>query len=805
MAQIRRITDLRGLFAVPRGLFAIAVLCAPGFAQIRLTLEQACTRTAPDFTPVYEGKEVAVRGQVSAKPLWAVDSYYLPIQDEAEYGLLLWSHAAGSTAPAIDFNAFAPGDWVEATGVMGRRSGMPILLPREVRLSGHSDPPAPKELRLDALNGFRYLGLLITAQSRITTAGENGSGDIITLADRANQINIFLPKLRRSASASLQGYRPGDLVRATGIAMQYCSLPPYDRSYEILLANAGGLTLIEKAWLIPPSMLLTALIVIMALVALWSLRERHMAKQRRTLRALNSLGEEVTGGSSPAEIVRKLMVALSKMMRISGVGVFTCNRQTQTLDSFYGEGTAVEYGDMEPLAAPIFEAASVAFRNRTLLSIPDSRRSPLFTTAKNRAPRSALFVPMFAQAELVGVLEIENSARVRYFGQEEQAALQHLANQAAAALRLQEQHSIREQRFRSEKLASASQLMSGIANELRAPIESTTTLAAALHARYGESDPRIASLIAEARRAWEIVQRLLTFSRYEEVEAEPVDLNEMLSDVVDVHDSAAGRPSSIVMRRRLSNHTLMTYGSREQLAQVVLNLLIYAEQSLADARGPSEIRIASALLARRAMIEISWPARITDADPDRSAADLIEKTGLSLEVCHGIINNHGGELRVSQSAGDVRFELDLPVMETKQRAQPLEKTEQHGQKRQLTILVVEPEANSQRHLVDTFTGLSHRVVPVASAEEGIDLVERMRFDVAVCALRLPGLSWADFLERVRGHVGGVVLLTDAYDPNLMRTFQSSEVVVLNKPADAAELKHVCETIEECGDHSAIAR
>src|SRR5205823_2128454 len=186
----------------------------------------------------------------------------------------------------------------------------------------------------------------------------------------------------------------------------------------------------------------------------------------------------------------------------------------------------------------------------------------------------------------------------------------------------------------------------------------------------------------------------------------------------------------------------------------------------------------STLLARRAVVEVVWPARGSEIDAERGAADLIEKTGLSLEVCHGIVQSHGGELRVSHSGSDVRFELDLPVIESNQRPDAHDTADANGPRRQLTVLVVEPEASSQRHVVSTFSSLGHRVVPVASSEEGADLAERMRFDIAVCALRLPGLSWAGFLERVRGQVGGVILLTDAYDPKLIRTFQSSDVYVV---------------------------
>src|ERR1035441_2984034 len=57
-------------------------LAAALSAQTRLTLQQAGSRMAPDWTPVYDGKEVLVSGQVSAAPVWVSESLYLTIQDQ---------------------------------------------------------------------------------------------------------------------------------------------------------------------------------------------------------------------------------------------------------------------------------------------------------------------------------------------------------------------------------------------------------------------------------------------------------------------------------------------------------------------------------------------------------------------------------------------------------------------------------------------------------------------------------------------------------------------------------------------------
>jgi CheY-like chemotaxis protein len=78
----------------------------------------------------------------------------------------------------------------------------------------------------------------------------------------------------------------------------------------------------------------------------------------------------------------------------------------------------------------------------------------------------------------------------------------------------------------------------------------------------------------------------------------------------------------------------------------------------------------------------------------------------------------------------------------------------------------------------------------------VDVVERLRFDMVICAVRLPGLNWVEFFERVRRQVGGLVLLSDGFNNDLGRSFAGGEALVLNKPINEAELQRICRTIEE---------
>ena len=779
------------------GLLLVAALCqlaaqtkpAPKTPPpTKITLEQAGSRTGRDHVPTYEGREVAVSGLVSAKPIWITDSYYVAIQDDSFFGLLL--------RPEIpQLPDLTPGDWVEAQGTISKRAGLPILLPHMVRRLRHADAPTPKTVMPLELAGFRYMGVLVTVESVLTSENQNGGGDVLAIGQGANEINVFLPRTRRDTGPHLSGFRAGDRIRVTGIASQYCTLPPYDRYFQILIPGPASVAVMERGWAIQPPVLLASIILAGALAVIWWFRERRMAALRKQMRMLHSLGEQVIGATSSTEILRRLMLNLPALSNATGAGLYIHNRATKMLEGVHSNNTAV--GSIDPEAPSGSMASSIAacFRSHMLLAIPDVRRSPHFKKEDAvLAPRSVMLVPMFAQSELMGVLEIHHSRRFHYFSQGEQAAMQHLANQIATALKLQEQHSMREQLFRSEKLAAAGQLISDVANELRSPLQSIAALATTLLSRNGDSNhAELESITKEAGRASEIVARLVSFANVEQAQAEPLDLNAILGGLLKFR-APEWKAKGVEIKSQLAVKRAIVLGSPGQIEQVLLNLLVDAEKSAAEARD-KVITVSSSLLAKRVLVEISYPLRSPDTRGDSTDGDHTGSGALGLGVCRGIIESHGGEFRVVRtSPAQARFDIELPVIEARQAGPG--SSELSEAIRQLTVLVVEPETKVQRQLVQMLGNRGDRVVPVSNAEEGLDVVDRLRFDMVICAVRLPGLNWVAFCERVRLRVGGFVLLTDAYNSDVGRAFRNSEGFVLTKPVDETDLHRICRAVED---------
>ena len=535
----------------------------------------------------------------------------------------------------------------------------------------------------------------------------------------------------------------------------------------------------------PLALLLSALGAAALLAIAWWARRHRLDAQRRSMRVFHSLSEDIIAARSPRKIAEKLGAVLPSITQATSVRLYVFNARTKSLEAV---PTA---GDPEPMAisveAPpegLANGAVSCFRNRTLLNIPDVRRSPLVNPGwEPGVPRSMMFVPLLAHRELLGVLEIGNTRRLGYFTPEEQAAVQHLANQAAAAMRLQEQQSVREQLFRSEKLAATGQLISGVASELRAPLESILQLSASLAAERGVSSIQheLKQLATESQRAATIVSRLVSFARPEDSTARPVDVNAILAGLLEFREPE-WKTLGVRVQNRLPPEPAMVLGAQGQIEQVFLNLLLFAEQSVSSA-GLRSLSVSSSRMAGRVVVEVGYSAGSASAPSSDSGAD----------VWRGIIQNHGGQLRFRATSETAVFEIDLPLAPGAAPA-AARGASRYTSMRLLTLMLVDSDPAAQRQLVKLLAARGHRAVPV-HAEEASDLAQRLRFDGVFWAVRSGASKWSDFQEHLRASIPAFILVSDGYDAEFAGGLAETGGFLLARPIQESELDTILEAVE----------
>jgi CheY-like chemotaxis protein len=354
-----------------------------------------------------------------------------------------------------------------------------------------------------------------------------------------------------------------------------------------------------------------------------------------------------------------------------------------------------------------------------------------------------------------------------------------------------EQRSIREQLFRTEKVAAVGRLITGVVNELQGPIAGVINLAeqGLADGAPGRETRTLREIYSEAGRASAIVNRLVSFDRSEHAEASPTDLNRLLRSLMEFRE-LEWKARGIQIRNFLREGPLFVLGSRGQLEQVFLSLLVFAEQSLAEATD-KVIAIGSNLLARRILVEISFTRGLAEDRDPLTAGSSGDSAALDLSVCRSIIFGHEGEIRLTRTrAAESRFEIELPWMPMDAEAGSEQPRQIREPGRQLTVLLMEPDEIVRHQLVKLLGARSYRVVPVGSAEEGLDLAQRLRFDVAFASPRLPGLNWIELLQKASAKVGAFVLLADSFESRPTAVANGQRYFILPKPIEESRLDYI---------------
>jgi signal transduction histidine kinase len=581
-------------------------------------------------------------------------------------------------------------------------------------------------------------------------------------------------------------------------------------------------------------------------------RERHRKAQRQANRILHALSESITATASPSEIAQLLAGQLPSVSEATSVRLYLHNHKAKSLE------LVPTREDPDPMAiavdAPLDGLANgvvKCFVSRATVHIPDVRRNPLVSAGwQPGVALSAMFVPLLARQDRIGVLEVASTKRVGYYSREDQAAVQHLSNQVASSLKLQEQRTVREQLLRSEKLAATAQLISGVADELSEPLDNIQRLAESLSPDLDSAaPPELRQIASESRRASAILARLISFAHPGGVPAQAVDVSALIAGLVHFREPG-WKARGLRVQNRLTPEPALTLGARGQLEQLFLNLLVHAEQCTANAAGRT-LSLSSGRMGGRIVVEIHYAS---DA-PRESLSEAGDAPGLNvyLDVCRGIAATHGGEIRVVSRGSSAGFEVDLPLIAATnqdvtpaviqenaapgitqsltQSATPEAQSTTSGARsatseaqsatsgaqgatpgtqsatpgnargsvprvstRTLTLLLVDSDAAARHQLLGMLSTRGHRVIPVP-AEQAADLAPRMRFDAVIWAVRSGGPKWSDQQDRIRPAVPAFVLVSDGYDRDLASSLEDSGGFLLARPLQASELDRVLEAVE----------
>jgi two-component system cell cycle sensor histidine kinase/response regulator CckA len=319
------------------------------------------------------------------------------------------------------------------------------------------------------------------------------------------------------------------------------------------------------------------------------------------------------------------------------------------------------------------------------------------------------------------------------------------------------------QLLQAEKMAALGQTISGVAHELNNPLATILSWAERLsrHATMDESVRRgLGTILSESERAARIVRSLLTFARKRQTTRAMVDVNDVVRETLALR--SYGQPGcAISVVDALASGLPRVFADAYQLQQVVMNLVVNAEQAMlaAHGRGVMVVGTRHDVDHESVVLEISddgpgIPAEVQPKifDPFFTTKDVGTGTGLGLTVAYAIVQEHGGRIRLESRVGTgTSFYVEVPVVGTAGSAAFGSRAAQ-GTPPESTagasILVVEDEAALAAAVSELLTDAGYQVECASDGKDALDRIGIGPFDLVICDLKMPRVDGQAFYRAL---------------------------------------------------------
>lgn len=324
----------------------------------------------------------------------------------------------------------------------------------------------------------------------------------------------------------------------------------------------------------------------------------------------------------------------------------------------------------------------------------------------------------------------------------------------------------------AEKMAALGQTISGVAHELNNPLATILSWAERLAESPADDKTRrgLDVIRGESERAARIVRNLLTFARKRQTTRMMVDVNELIRETLAVR-AYEQRVNNVRVTQSLAPRVPRVFADGYQIKQVILNLVINAEQALQSTGAAGSIVVRTWHDAENGVVievkddgpGMSEERQARIFDPFYTTKEVGEGTGLGLSVAYGIVQEHGGRIWVmSQPGNGASFFVQLPVAPVavaavENRAAPRAVSAPHApgapspgapEFQGKRVLVIEDEAALAASVAEALTDAGFVVDRAGDGEEALTAVAQNPYDLLVCDLKMPKLDGMQFYRAM---------------------------------------------------------
>jgi PAS domain S-box-containing protein len=300
-----------------------------------------------------------------------------------------------------------------------------------------------------------------------------------------------------------------------------------------------------------------------------------------------------------------------------------------------------------------------------------------------------------------------------------------------------------------------------------------------LHRRLGE-------VLSAGRRARDLVHQILTFSRQEELDLQPLQFSTVVKETVKL--MRASLPSNIRIHTDIADSDGTIYANLSQMQQVLMNLCTNAAHAMRDSGGVMQVMLSRRTLESPAAEDFAKLApgeymqlSVTDTgygiapeimenifDPFFTTKKPDEGTGMGLALVHGIVSAHDGAITVRSTPEEgTRFDILIPVA----NAFPVHESKMvsHSPTGRGRALVVDDEAALAEVVGEMVQRLGYETDVFSDSGNALQhfLSDPQAFTLLITDQTMPGLTGGELARIVLKHRPDMpVILCTGYSEQL---------------------------------------
>lgn len=521
--------------------------------------------------------------------------------------------------------------------------------------------------------------------------------------------------------------------------------------------------------------------------------ERKEADQRLELH--NAVTAVLAGVCSPAEMNRNILEILCRGLSSEMGELWMVDRAAKVLRCVeVWHPPSTEFNEFAAVTRSLTLAGGEGLPGAVWTSgacewspnVAQDERSKRRMEAPGAGLRGWIGFPIKIRNEVLGVMGFLGT-HVRPPQQEMLSMLDALGAQIGIFV---ERRQLAEQFRQAQKMEAIGTLAGGIAhdfNNVLAAINGYTELAKLELTENPLVTEHLNAVLSGARRAADLVRQILAFSRQQELQRIPVQLQVVVREAMKL--LRATIPSSVVFKITLATNVPNVLADASEIHQIIMNLCTNAAHAMGD--GPGQLTVAlenfvmgSEMGAPQPVLRNGDYVRLSVSDTghgmDEATQSRIfepffttkapgEGTGLGLAVVHGIMQSHEGAITVYSHRGEgTTFHLYFPAYVGEEIEAAVQKSAAPwGNKER--ILYVDDEILLTTMGKRILERLGYIVDARTSAIEALAAVraDPSAYDLIVTDHMMPGLTGTNLAEQIHAIRPGLpIILTTGYSATL---------------------------------------